>query len=105
MGAAKNLTNENFQETITSGITLVDFWATWCGPCRMLTPVIDELAEEFAGRANICKVNCDEARDIAIEYGVTSITAIFIIKDGEVVERFTGVQAKGDLVSAITKHL
>ncbi len=104
MGATKELTTANFKETIATGVTLVDFWATWCGPCRMLSPIIDELATELTD-ADICKVDCDDNRDIAVEYGVNSIPAIFVFKDGEVVESFQGVQSKADLAAAVSKHL
>ncbi len=103
MGAALNLNDSNFKDTIKSGVTLVDFWATWCGPCRMLGPVIDEIAGELSD-ADICKVDCDENRDIAAEYGVSSIPAIFIFKDGEIVESFKGVQSKDALIAAVQKH-
>lgn len=104
MGAALELTTDNFKDTIATGVTLVDFWATWCGPCRMLGPVIDEIATEITD-ADICKVDCDTQRDIAVEYGVSSIPAIFIFKDGEIVESFTGVQSKGALTEAVKKHI
>jgi len=104
MGAAKELTVDNFKETIATGVTLVDFWATWCGPCRMLSPIVDEIATEIT-EADICKVDCDAQRDLAVEYGVNSIPAIFIFKDGKIVDSFNGVQAKADLVAAIKKQL
>lgn len=104
MGAAKELTVDNFNETIATGVTLVDFWATWCGPCRMLGPIVDEIATEIT-EADICKVDCDAQRDLAVEYGVNSIPAIFIFKDGKIVDSFNGVQSKADLVEAVKKNL
>ena len=88
------LTNENFDKTVNEGVSLVDFWAPWCGPCKMLAPVIDELAKEFDGKANICKVNSDEQADLASKYGVRSIPTMLFIKDGEVVDQLIGASAK-----------
>ena len=88
------LTNENFDKTVNEGVSLVDFWAPWCGPCKMLAPVIDELAKDFDGKANICKVNSDEQADLASKYGVRSIPTMLFIKDGEVVDQLIGASAK-----------
>ena len=73
-------------------VVLIDFWAAWCGPCIAMGPVIDSLAEEFEGRAKIGKVNCDEEKGLATEYGISAIPAILIFKGGEVVETLVGVQ-------------
>ena len=94
MGKYIELTQANFDETVASGVSMVDFWAPWCGPCRMLAPVIDELAEEFEGKANICKVNTDEEQDLAVKYGVRSIPTIVFVKDGEVVDQMVGAASK-----------
>jgi thioredoxin 1 len=88
------LTNANLEDTIKEGVSLVDFWAPWCGPCRMIAPVIEELAEDFDGKAKICKVNTDEEQDIAVKYGIRSIPTIMIFKDGEMVEQMVGAQSK-----------
>lgn len=101
MGKYKDLTSANFDNETTSGVSLVDFWAPWCGPCRMLTPVIEELAEEFDGKANICKVNTDEEQELATKFSVRSIPTIVLIKDGEVQDTMMGVQSKDDLVKKI----
>lgn len=104
MGKYIELTNENFDTTVNNGVSLVDFWAPWCGPCRMIAPVIDELAEDFDGKANICKINTDEQQDLAMKFGVRSIPTILIMKDGEVVETMVGAaskQAFADKINAL----
>jgi len=101
MGKYIELTNDNFEATVNEGVSLVDFWAPWCGPCRMLAPVIDELAEDFDGKANICKVNTDEQQDLAVKYGVRSIPTIVFMKDGEVVDTLVGAQSKQALADKI----
>ncbi|AXH11126.1 thioredoxin [Halarcobacter bivalviorum] len=101
MGKYIELTNDNFDATVNEGISLVDFWAPWCGPCRMLAPVIDELAEDFDGKASICKVNTDEQQDLAVKYGVRSIPTILFMKDGEVVDTLVGAQSKQALADKL----
>ncbi|WP_419770918.1 MAG: thioredoxin [Candidatus Marinarcus sp.] len=101
MGKYIELTSGNFDTTVSKGLSLVDFWAPWCGPCRMLAPVIDELAEDFAGKANICKVNTDEEQDLAVKYGVRSIPTILFMKDGEIVDTMVGASSK----QALTEKL
>ncbi len=95
MGKYIELTEANFKDTIKDGVVLVDFWAPWCGPCRMIAPVIDELAEEFDGKAKICKVNTDEQPAIAQEFGIRSIPTILFFKDGELVDQMVGAASKG----------
>ena len=94
MSKVINLTNENIEETLKNGVSLVDVWAPWCGPCRMVAPVIDEISEDFDGKANICKVNSDEEQDIAVKYGIRSIPTIMFFKDGELVDTVVGAQSK-----------
>lgn len=104
MGKYIELTSENFN-VVKEGVALVDFWAPWCGPCRMLAPVIDELANEFEGKAKICKVNTDEAQDLATEYGVRSIPTLLFFKDGKVVDQMIGAQSKQAIADKITSIL
>jgi thioredoxin 1 len=94
MGKYIELTNDNFEATTGSGVALVDFWAPWCGPCRMIAPVIDELAEEFDGKAAICKVNTDEQQELSTKFGVRSIPTIVFMKDGEIVDTMVGAASK-----------
>ena len=88
------LTKETMEDTIKTGVTMVDFWAPWCGPCRMIAPVIEELAEDFDGKATIAKVNTDEQQDLAIKYSIRSIPAILFFKDGEMVDQIIGAASK-----------
>ena len=88
------LTDSNFDETTKSGVVLVDFWATWCGPCKMLAPTIEELAEDYEGIAAVCKVDVDENPSLAMRYKVMSIPTVFIFKDGEPVKKIIGLSDK-----------
>jgi thioredoxin 1 len=101
MGSAIELTSEDFDEKTSKGIVLVDFWAPWCGPCKMLGPVLENVAAEIEDQAIIAKVNVDDSPDIAQKFNVRSIPAIFILKDGETVKQFVGVQDKKKLIDAI----
>lgn len=102
MGAAV-LTKETFQDQIQSGITLVDFWAPWCGPCKMQTPIVEELAGEVKGQATIAKVNVDEESDLASQFGIRSIPSLLLFKDGELVDTMIGVNPKSVLKEKILK--
>ena len=84
------LSNIDFDQTIQEGVTLVDFFATWCGPCKMMAPVVDKLAQEFAGKAKVAKVDVDLNMDIAMRYRVQGVPTFGIFKDGQLVQRIVG---------------
>ncbi|MFO7807469.1 MAG: thioredoxin [Candidatus Moraniibacteriota bacterium] len=96
---------DNFEEEVLKSDkpVLVDFWAPWCGPCQMMGPIIDELAEEVEGKAKVGKVNIDENSSIAQKYGIMSIPTLIIFKDGEIVKQITGVQSKEALMEELKK--
>ena len=99
------LTNEDFNEAIKEGVTLVDFFATWCGPCKMLSPVVEQLAEEMGDRANFFKVDVDEADEIAAEFGIMSVPTLIVFKDGEPVKKSVGFQPKPVLKAMLEEYL
>ena len=98
---AIDLTDATFAATAASGVTLVDFWAPWCGPCRTQGPIVDKVAEKVEGRPKVAKINVDESRQIAAQYGIRSIPTIIVFKDGEPLHQFVGVQSEAELLSAI----
>ncbi|MCX5769900.1 MAG: thioredoxin [Candidatus Hydrogenedentes bacterium] len=105
MSDATELTSATFEAAVGSGVTLVDFWAEWCGPCRMMTPVLNELAGQFAGKAGIAKVNVDSEPSLAEKYRVSSIPTLLVFKDGTETKRFVGVTPKAELLKAIDAAL
>lgn len=104
---AFEFTDANFQETALEqpGVKVIDFWAEWCGPCRMIAPIIEELSEEMKDKALIGKVNVDDNPDVATRYGIRSIPTILILKDGEIVHRHVGTTTKAVLADKIAEHL
>ncbi len=104
MGKYIELNKENY-DVAKEGVALVDFWAPWCGPCRMIAPVIEQLAEEFDGKAKICKVNTEDEQDLAIEHGIRSIPTILFYKDGEVVDQLIGATSKQVLTDKLNSLL
>lgn len=97
-----HLTDENFQQTVTSSpVLLVDFWAPWCGPCKMIGPVIDEIANELAGKVTVAKVNVDDCPTTAAAHRVSAIPTLMIFRNGELVERSTGMTSKAALLEKL----
>lgn len=107
MGNALNLTDQNFeQEVLKSNVpVLVDFWAEWCGPCRALAPIVEELAVELQGKMKVAKLDVDAAQDLAGEYNVMSIPTLLIFKNGKPVEQMVGAMPKAQLMTKIKPHL
>ncbi len=97
------ITNENYTEEVekSNKPVLLDFWAGWCGPCRMMSPIVDEIAEEVGERAKICKVNVEEEVYLANQFQITNIPTLVIMKNGEVVNKFVGVQDKELLIKEL----
>ncbi len=102
---ATHLSSADFEEKTKSGAVLLDFWASWCGPCRSIGPIIDQLADEFADQALIAKVNVEDEGDLAAKFGIRSIPALIIMKDGEVVEQLIGAKPKDVIKGAIEKAI
>ncbi|MDR3672345.1 MAG: thioredoxin [Holophaga sp.] len=100
-----HITDAEFQSTVAEGITLVDFWAPWCGPCRMIAPILDELAGELKDKARIVKINVDENPLVAGQFGVMSIPTLLLFKNGQKVDQKVGGQAKPQLKAFIEQAL
>ncbi|ARB41030.1 thioredoxin [Mammaliicoccus sciuri] len=97
-------TDANFDEQIKEGVSLVDFWAPWCGPCKMIAPVLEDLAKDVEGKANIVKLDVDENQATAAKYEVMSIPTLIVFKDGEAVDKVVGFQPKEQLEQVLSKH-
>ena len=102
-----HVTDKDFQTEVLDykGLVLVDFWAPWCGPCRMVGPVIEELAEEVKDKAKVCKMNVDESMEFPQKYGIMSIPTILLFKDGEIVVKEICLQSKDSIIDVIKKHI
>jgi thioredoxin 1 len=107
MSQAPAVTDQTFDSEVLKSPTpvLVDFWAEWCGPCRMIAPTVEQLSNEYAGRLKVVKMNVDENPDVPIHYGIQSIPTLVLFKDGEVVEKIVGVAPKPALVARIAPHV
>ena len=103
---AKVATNTNFDSLLEDGkLVVVDFWATWCGPCRMISPILDELEEEMADKISVVKVNVDDADEIAAQYRIMSIPTLLFIKNGQIVDKTVGAMPKPALAEKIQANL
>jgi thioredoxin 1 len=103
---AKEFNDGNFQTEVLSSdkLSMIDFWAEWCGPCRAIGPIVEEISKEYEGKVNVGKVNVDHNPQLSINYGITSIPAILFIKDGKVVDKLVGAQPKGNFLKKIEAH-
>jgi thioredoxin 1 len=106
-GSVTELTDATFDETVHNSDmpVLVDFWAPWCGPCKMIAPIVKEISEEYKDKAIVCKLNTDDARDSAMEFGISAIPTLILFKDGQVQKKWVGLTSKKDLTSAIDELL
>jgi thioredoxin 1 len=106
-GSIIELTDALFDQVVHDSPepVLVDFWAPWCGPCRMLAPIIEQVAEDYGGKAKVCKINTDQARESAIEFGISAIPTLILFKGGHVQKKWVGLTSKKDITEAIDKLL
>ena len=105
MTSITHLNDDNFQETIAKGVTLVDFYATWCGPCRMIAPIIEQLSGELAGKANVVKVDIDQAQQTTTAVQITSVPTLIVFKDGKEMKRVIGVKDFDYLLNLVQSHV
>ena len=99
------LNKDNFDQTIKTGVVLVDFWATWCGPCRMLAPNVEEIANDYKDRVTVGKVDVDENPDLAERFGIMSIPTLFVFVNGEVKEKLVGYRLKAQIAEVLDNYL
>jgi thioredoxin 1 len=105
-GNVIELTDETFDETIQSDMpVLVDFWAPWCGPCKMMGPIIEQVANEYAGKAVVCKMDTDDQRQAAINYAISAIPTLILFKDGQMVKKWVGLTQKNVISAAIDENI
>ena len=100
-----HLSDQTFEKTISTGVVLVDFWATWCKPCRFQGPIVEEVSKAMTGKARICKLDIDQASIISEQYGIRNIPTLIIFKGGKEVKRFVGITQKADLIAALNMQL
>ncbi|MEN0589147.1 thioredoxin [Kurthia gibsonii] len=98
-------TDESFQQDVAEGVVLVDFWATWCGPCKMIAPVLEELDADLDGKATIVKVDVDQNQETAAQFGIMSIPTLLVFKDGKPVDKIVGFHPKEALADLLAKHM
>lgn len=102
----KNLNADSFKDAVASAQpTLIDFWAPWCGPCKAIAPILEEIAQEMNGEIQIGKVNVDDEPEISAQYNIRAIPTLLLFKDGKTVEQFVGMTNKDDLVTKVRAHL
>ena len=99
------LNEQNFDEVTSKGVALVDFWATWCGPCKMMAPNVEDIATEYKGRVAVGKVDVDENPDLAERFGIMSIPTLFVFVNGEVKEKLVGYRLKAQIAEVLDKYL
>lgn len=104
---AFQITDTNFQESVIdrNGLTVIDFWAEWCGPCRMISPIVEELSKEYDGKVFVGKVDVDSNPEVSMKYGIRSIPTILFLKNGEVVDKHVGATTKQVLANKIEAHI
>jgi len=106
-GKIIELTDADFDEVVHNSDVpvLIDFWAPWCGPCKMMVPILEEIADEYLNKAKVCKLNTDDARDSAMEFGINAIPTLILFKDGQVQNKWVGLTSKKDIAEAIDELL